>query len=206
MSDKQIVRVRIIFLSILQKQPAKLLLMLILITNGLKSQESDVDTRLKNGELTMTFPSIYFKHNSTDYALMPYTVDSCFKFIATNIKVLNSYFIWRDSSETELLTNKRIKKLHDDLNKYTSTRKISFKTAGNKQKISRQTINKDLNGEKKQYLLSLNSVLDVSGAIHPKKKWTRRTHYEGRYLCFGCWRRGAFTRDYQRLHGRKKSD
>ena len=49
-------------------------------------------------ELKMTYPSIYFVLNSTEYAVMPYTVDSCFKYIAANIKYLNSIVIWRDSS------------------------------------------------------------------------------------------------------------
>jgi hypothetical protein len=181
----------------------KLTLILLLISARLHGQDSEID-RLVAGELKMTFPSIYFKHNSTDYATMPYTVDSCFKFIATNIEYLNSYPIWRDSSETEQLTNLRIKKLKDDLSKYTPTRKINIKSVHNKQKISQRTIKNTIDKEQIKYLLSLNSVLDVSGAIHPKKKWTRRTHYEGRYLCFGCWRRGAFTKEYQRLHGRKK--
>jgi hypothetical protein len=180
-----------------------LILILFILTTGLRGQDSEID-RLIEGEFKMTFPSIYFKHNSTDYSTMPYSVDSCFKYIATNIKYLNSYPIWRDSSEAEQLTNKRIKKLKDDLNKYTPSRKINIKSVGNKQKISQRTINKGIGNEQIQYLLSLNSVLDVSGVIHPKKKWTRRTHYEGRYLCFGCWRRGAFTKEYQRLHGRKK--
>lgn len=184
----------------------KLTIVFLFISTWLQGQDKEIQTRINDGELKMTFPSIYFMHNSTDYSIMPYTVDSCFKFIATNIKYLNSYPIYRDSSEAEQLTNKRIKKLKDDLNKYTPTGKIKIKSMGNNQKIYRRTINKTADKEQIKYLLSLNSVLDVSGAIHPKKKWTRRTHYEGRYLCFGCWRRGAWTREYQRLHGRKKKN
>lgn len=136
----------------------------------------------------MTFPSIYFKHNSTDYATMPYTVDSCFKFIATNIEYLNSYPIWRDSSETEHLTNVRIKKLMDDLNKYTPTRKINIKSVHNKQKVSQRTINKTSDKEQIKYLLSLNSVLDVSGAIHPNTKKNFKNHKTQYFIwCPFCW-------------------
>lgn len=184
----------------------KLTIILLCVSTTLRGQDTETQTRLSNGELKMTFPSIYFNHNSTDYATMPYTVDSCFKFISTNIKFLNSYPIWRDSSETEQLTNKRIKRLKDDLNKYEPKGKVNIKSMGNKQKISRRTISTTSDNEQIKYLLSLNSVLDVSGAIHRKKKWTTRTHYEGRYLCFGCWRRGAFTKEYQRMHGRKKKN
>ena len=164
----------------------KFILIILFTTTVLCAQDSEID-RLMQSELKMTFPSIYFKHNSTDYATMPYKIDSCFKFIVTNIKYLNSYPIWRDSSETESLTYKRIKKLKEDLNNYTPTGKINIKSMVNKQKISQRTISKSKDTEQIPFLLSLNSVLDVSGAIHPKKKWTRRTHYEGRYLCFGCW-------------------
>lgn len=43
----------------------------------IQGQDSEID-RLIDSELKTTFPSIHFKHNSTDYITMPYTVDSCF--------------------------------------------------------------------------------------------------------------------------------
>lgn len=110
----------------------------------------------------MTFPSIYFKHNSTDYAIMPYKVDSCFKYIALHIKDIHSLVIWRDSLEIEGLTNKRIKKLKMDINKYISSNKINIHSMGKEQKISRHTINRLVSNEQIQYLLSLNSVFDIS--------------------------------------------
>lgn len=117
----------------------------------------------------MTFPSIYFKNNSTDYAVMPYTVDSCFKYIAGHIKYLNDLNVWRDSSEVEPLTHKRIKKIRADLSKYTSTN-LNIRSMGDAQKISQRTIYTGTNASQIQYLLSLNSVFDVSGAIRKKKK------------------------------------
>jgi len=135
-----------------------------------------IDTKLENGELKMTFPSIYFKHNSTDYATMPYSVDSCFKYIATKIKELNSYPVWRDINEKERLTYFRIKQLQADLVKYLPANNIRFQSMGAAQKISKQTIQK-ADTKQAQYLLTLNSVLDVSGALknkNSKEKKQRR--------------------------------
>lgn len=130
----------------------------------LNAQTAEID-RLVDSEFKMTFPSIYFKNNSTEYSAMPYTVDSCFKYIAKNKKNLNSYPMWRDSTETEQLTKNRIKKLRTDLNKFTPSSKIHFDNMGEVQKVSRHTIDKSLSPEQIQYLLSLNSVLDISGTI-----------------------------------------
>ncbi|MCW3075840.1 MAG: hypothetical protein JWO32_449 [Bacteroidetes bacterium] len=105
----------------LQSMPTLIKFLVILLFNP-----AMIQAQPGNGELIMTFPSIYFKHNSAEYAIMPYTVDSCFKFITANIKFLNSYPIWKDSSETELLTNKRIKKLKDDINKLRPTGKLNI--------------------------------------------------------------------------------
>jgi hypothetical protein len=147
----------------------KLILILLCISASLHGQDSEID-RLIAGELKMTFPSIYFKHNSADYAPMPYSVDSCFKFIAANIKSLNSYPIWRDTNEKERLTIIRIQKLKSDLNKYVPSKQIHFQSMGPAQKISRLTIEKGLDNKQTEYLLSLNSVLDVSGAIKNKMR------------------------------------
>ncbi len=124
-------------------------------------------------ENQMTFPSIYFKHNSSDYAVMPYSVDSCFKYIAANIKDLNSHPIWRDSAEKERLSYVRMQKLKTDLKKYIPGKKITFQSMGTAQKISRHTIEKSDDETQKQYLLTLNSVLDVSGVIENKKVVTK---------------------------------
>src|SRR5579872_2280780 len=68
----------------------------------------------------MTFPNIYFKLNSADYAKMPYTIDSCLKFLIKNIKAkgIPSFIMFRDTIETELLLKRRIKRFKNDLNKY----------------------------------------------------------------------------------------
>jgi len=181
-----------------------LTIIFLFISTILRGQDTEIQTRLSNGELKMTFPSIYFKHNSTDYATMPYTTDSCFKYIATKIKHLNSYPIWRDSSETEQLTNNRITKLKADLNKFTPSGKIKFQTMGNKEKVSQRAINKSTDNEQRQYLLSLNSVLDVSGAIHSKKKFKKKGHADRpRIWCPRCWKNHRFSKSY-RLHLKQK--
>ena len=170
----------------------RFLFLLLLTTNSLHSQDPEVE-KLLEGELKMTYPSIYFVHNSTDYAEMGYNVDSCFKYIAGHIKYLNSIVIWRDSSETEQLTGARIKKLKLDINKYVPSRNVNIESMEDLQKISQRTINKATTDKQRQYLLSFNSVLDVSGAIRHRKKW-RRTHVEGRIFCMECWQRGVFFR------------
>jgi hypothetical protein len=75
---------------------AKLILIILFISTGLKGQDTEIETRLSIGELKMNFPSIYFKHNSIDYATMPYTVDSCFKYIALHINDINDFLIVRN--------------------------------------------------------------------------------------------------------------
>ncbi len=169
-----------------------IILLFLVVARSLSAQNAEV-TKLMEGELKMTYPSIYFVHNSTEYAAMPYPVDSCFKYIAGHIKYLNSIVIWRDSAETETLTNTRIKKLKLDLNKYVPSNNIDIESMEDLQKLSQRTINKASDEKQKQYLLSFNSVLDVSGAIRHRRKW-RRTHVEGRIFCLECWQRGVFFR------------
>lgn len=145
------------------------------ITRG---QEAEIDRRIAN-ELKMTFPGIYFKHNSVDFATMPYSVDSCFKYVALNFdKSVNSLVIWRDSSETEALTNKRIVRLKTGLRKYMRDNTIVIQSMGNNQKVSRQTIGLTSDKTRIEYLLSLNSVFDISKTrippSEPKKKKSRR--------------------------------
>lgn len=116
--------------------PRRITLIIFLAFTSLRAQNPEIE-RLMEGELKMTFPSIYFKSRSTDYAAMPYTVDSCLKYIATNFKNISGYFIWRDSSETEKITGARIKKLNAGLAKYKLPRKIFIESMGKEQKISR---------------------------------------------------------------------
>jgi hypothetical protein len=118
--------------------------------------------RLIDGELRMTFPSIYFKHNSTEYAAMPYSVDSCYKYIVKNAKDISDYAIWRDSSETETLTSQRIKKIQAELKKYKLKGKINIENMHEAQKISQYTINLAKSPKQTEYLLCLNSAFDIS--------------------------------------------
>jgi hypothetical protein len=134
-------------------------ILLIFISTRLYGQDKDIG-RLIDGEFKMTFPSIYFKHNSTDYSVAPYAVDSCFKYIALHIKDINDLVIWSDSLETEKLTQQRIKKLKTELRKYKVTG-IHIESMGEKQKISRRTMEMSADSAQIKYLLILNSVFEL---------------------------------------------
>ncbi len=154
----------------------KLTLLLFFISTRLPGQGSETG-KLTKGELKMIFPGIYFKHNTTDYATMPYTVDSCLKYISLHIKDINDLVIWRDSLETEKLTQQRIKKLKTELRKYKVTG-ASIESMGKAQKIFRKTIEANTDSTQINYLLSLNSVFEVAqtrlpneASVKPSKKW-----------------------------------
>lgn len=145
------------------------------------------------GELKMTFPSIYFKHNSADYAVMPYTVDSCFKYIAHHFdKNINSLVIWRDSAESEALTKTRIKKLNAELKKYISKGKPQIHSMEGLQKISRQTIALTTDSVQINYLLTLNSVFDFSKTRFSKEDPSSKlSHlYRPKIWCWSCIKSG----------------
>ncbi|HWY38801.1 MAG TPA: hypothetical protein VNY73_09600 [Bacteroidia bacterium] len=172
----------------MRQRTAKLLLTLLVIATGLHGQDTDIDLLIK-GELRMTFPSVYFKHNSTDYATMPYTVDSCFKYVALHFEdYMNSLVIWRDSNETEKLTNRRIKKLRVSLKKYIRSGKIEINSMRNEQKISQRTINMTSDSTKIKYLLSLNSVFDISKTRFPPEKKDKKKNR--RRLVWTGWKTG----------------
>lgn len=140
----------------------------------------------------MTFPGIYFKHNSADYAAMPYKTDSCFKYIAANIKDINDFVMWRDTFESEELSTKRIKKVKAALNKYTRVGGIEIRSMNGQQKISRYIIQQSTDTAQ-AFLITLNSVFEIAQTRFPpvkKKWWQARTHAEGRLICFRCWRYG----------------
>ncbi len=206
MLDKQIFKLVKCFLALFQKLPTiSLLFVLIFTANKLQSQESDIDTRIKNGELTMTFPSIYFKHNSTDYANMPYSADSCFKYIALNFDFsVNSLVIWRDTSETEILSNRRIQKLKLNLKKYLKNTKIDIYSMGDQQKISRYTINQATNKSTLSYLLTLNCVFEISKTqLNNKIKYTNHVMRPS-ITCWGCWKSGFHWRSRMKIRKMEK--
>jgi hypothetical protein len=179
------------------------IMIFLVIAAGLRAQDTETD-RLVDGELKMTFPSIYFVNRSTDYAAMPYTVDSCFKYIAANIKDIKSFVIWRDSSETEKLTSSRIKKLKAGLNKYTPSGKIHIHPMDKEQKISQHTIGEGVGDKQIHYLLSLNSVLDISKTKFPTK-WREKNHVElPRLWCWDCWKNGFHLQTRRKLRKMEK--
>ena len=187
----------------------KIILILLICTSWLHAQIKETDSLLSSGELKMTFPSIYFKHNSTDFSTMPYSFDSCFKYIALHFNDnINSLVIWRDSIETEELTNKRIKKLKLELNKYIPSSRIDIHSMEEEQKISRRTINMRGDFEHIEYLLSLNSVLDISKTRFPTiMKWNSKSHIDlPRPWCLNCWRNGFHIKErkWRRSLKRKK--
>jgi hypothetical protein len=141
----------------------QILFLLLVSANWLCGQNVSVEK-----ELEMNFPGIYFKHNSTDYAAMPYTADSCLNYILLHIKDINDLVMWRDTLETNKLTTHRIKKIKNELRKHKLTRNIHIESMGTQQKVSRRTIEMNNDSAQINYLLSLNSVFDVSGIINRK--------------------------------------
>lgn len=160
----------------------------VVLPTALHAQVSEID-RLMQSELKMTFPSIYFKHNSTEYAKMPYTADSCFRHIALHFKEDNTQLvIWRDSAEADELTNARIKILKAGLKKYMLKRDIKIESMGSEQKVSRQTMKLTTDSTKINYLLSLNSVMDVTKTQWPPNKKKKGDHVDNpRITCVFCW-------------------
>jgi hypothetical protein len=185
----------------------KLTIILFFISVRLQGQESEID-RLIQSELKMTFPSIHFKHKSTDYASMPYSVDSSFKYIASRFdENINSLVIWRDTAETEDLTNKRIKKIKKALKKYLQTKEFEIYSMSNEQKVSRHTMNMTSDSSKIKYLLTLNSVFDISKTRLPfKSKDSHIIHPN--IFCKSCWKNGFHldkkSRTIRKMARRKK--
>lgn len=166
---------------------AKFIILLICTVVQVQGQELEID-RLMQSELKMTFPSIYFKHQSVDYAAMPYSVDSCLNYIARNFdENINSLVIWRDTLETEALTAKRIKKLKTALKKYLKTKEFEIYSMESEQKVSRHTIKMTTNNAKINYLLTLNSVFDISKTRRPFSK--KLSHlYRPKLFCWACFK------------------
>lgn len=186
--------------------PGKTFFILMLLTISLAGQDVEIN-RLIKSEFQMTFPSIYFKSNSTEYAKMPYTADSCLKYIATNLDDIVSYVIWRDSNETDALTKNRIKKLKVSLGKFTPTNQIEIQSMGKEQKISRNTIDKSFDKKQIQYLLSLNSVFDISKTAGVRKKWKYRNHIEApRPWCWACWKNGFHIKRRMQMKKARRSN
>ena len=162
-----------------------LTIILLFISSIIRGQDSEID-RLIAGELKMTFPSIYFKHKSADYAPMPYSVDSCFKYIASRFdENINSLVIWRDTAESEDLTIKRIKKLKSKLKINIKTKEFEIYSMSNEQKVSRHTIKITSDSTKINYLLALNSVFDISKTRRPVKPSLSHL-YRPKLFCWSC--------------------
>lgn len=185
----------------MQQRAIILLVLLLAVAAGGFGQNTEIDG-LINGELKMSYPSVYFKNKATDYAAMPYSADSCFKYMAAHINDIRSFVIWRDSSETEQLSNQRIKKLKTDLAKYIPKAKIYIESMKGAQKIAKRTIAKSDDATQVGYLLSLNSVFDVyTTSTLAEKIAGKKSHvYHPRWWCLSCWKKHRFSKDYRRLH------
>lgn len=188
---------------------SRLIMLLLLSSVSSYAQHSDINRRME-GELQMTFPSIYFKHQSTNYAPMPYTADSCFKYIALHIKDIHDLVIWRDSLESEKLSNERIKKLKAGLNTYLPGRKFLILSMGKEQKISRHTLQQTNDEKQLNYLLSLNSVFDIAKIRFPKEKTlSAKSHIlRPKIWCWRCWKSGFHmdksSREWRKMERRRK--
>lgn len=180
----------------------KLTIFLLLFSQWLYGQEQDID-RLMQNELKMTFPGVYFEHGTAEYAHMPYTSDSCFKYIAANFdKTRNSLVLWRDSSETEELTLQRIKKLNQVLKSYLKSSRFTIQSMEDLQKVSQRTIRMTTDGAKADYLRNLNSVLDISKTrVHPVP--IKSHMLRPKIWCWSCWKNGFHLnkrgRDYRKM-------
>jgi hypothetical protein len=180
---------------------AKALMPFLIVATCLHGQNSDID-RLVGAELKMTFPSIYFDHNSTEFADMPYTADSCFRYMAAHIRDIKSFAVWRDSAEEEALTKKRMEILKAGLYKYAPAASPRIVAMGQAQKIAQRTIREGAGGRQQQYLRALNSVIDVVKTRDAaEKKAGKRSHIDHpRVWCPRCWKNRRFTKEYRRLH------
>jgi hypothetical protein len=170
----------------------KLIPVLLFLSMKLQGQGTETDRRIQS-EFKMTFPSIYFKHKSTDYTKMPYTADSCFKYIAFHFdESVNSLVIWQDSAETDALTTKRIKKLKAALHTFIPSGNFEIYPMGKEQKISRHTISNTFKGDQRDYALSLNSVFDISKTLFPNYESSKsRSHIlHPKIWCGKCWKSG----------------
>ncbi len=167
---------------------SKLILVFLFLCTGLSAQVAEIDRLIAN-ELKMTFPSIYFKHNSTEFATMPYTADSCYRYIAKNFKAdVTELTIWRDSAETEKLTNDRIKILKAGIKKYLPKGKIEIESMEDEQKVSRHTISLTNDSSKINYLLSFNSSMDFSNTNFAVVRKNKRDHVmHPKIYCLACW-------------------
>lgn len=182
----------------------KLLQVLLIFTTFLSAQENEIDRLIAN-EFKMTFPSIYFKNKSTEYAHMPYSVDSCIKHIASNFnKSTNSLVMWRDSLETEALTLKRIQKIKSTLKKQLKTSKIEIFSMNTEQKITRYTIKKTKDTIKTKYLLTLNSVFEISKCIINAKVKSTNHIMNPKINCWGCWKNAFHWRTRMKLRRMEK--
>lgn len=178
---------------------------LVRTTCAQESKSEDLGNQFK-----MNFPGIYFRHNSLEYAPMPYTVDSCMKYIAENFDDnINSLVIWRDSAETEVLVNKRIQKLQAQLRKHIRNRKCEIYSMGDNQKISRYTISQTKDKAQSDYLLSLNSVFEISKTRVDHKIKIKNHIMRPRITCWSCWKSGFHLQSrmkFKKMEKRNKND
>lgn len=128
----------------------------------LEAQSAAVGKRVDAGELQMDFPGIYFRHNSTEYAPMPYRVDSCLRYLIQHYDDIRSFVMWRDSSESEKLSADRISKIEADLQALKFHKTFRTRSMGNAQKVSYYTIRQCNSVAEADRLLSLNSVFEIA--------------------------------------------
>jgi hypothetical protein len=156
-------------------------------------------------ELKMTFPSIYFKNNSVEYAEMPYTTDSCFKYITGHKKEVGYMVVWHDPGEPDVIAIERLDKVKNEIAKYHPEGKIHFVIMSEESKLSKETIEKARTPEEKKYLLALNSVIDYSPSRINKNQGTYYNHiWYPRPWCLACWKHGFHTRQRKLLREAKR--
>jgi hypothetical protein len=166
---------------------------------------SQISEMTQNGNsLKMIYPSIYFKHRSTEYAAMPYTVDSCYEYIAAHIDDINDFVIWRDTLESEKLSRKRIRIIKSALNEFKGVGGIFISSMEDNQKISRATIESSNDSGKIEYLMTLNSVFEISQTTKAENNKVKSHLFYPRPWCIDCWRSGFHIKARQRLRKLEK--
>lgn len=153
------------------------------------------------GEQKMTFPSVYFRSNSVEYAEMPYTADSCYKYIAGHKKNEIGYLIvWHDPSEPDVIASQRLDKVKAEIAKYHPAGKIRIVFMNEGNKISKETLEKARTTDEKKYLLMLNTSIDYSPTRTNKNQGTYYNHiWYPRPWCLACWRHGFHIRERKLL-------
>jgi hypothetical protein len=112
--------------------------------------------------------NIYFKINSTKYINKRSSLDSIFKFISANIGH-EALSIYKDESETDELTDRRIIKIKHDLLKYTN-KDVKIRKAGTWQNYAKNTYSKYISAIRIMLEVVERPIMAFDGSLPPVKE------------------------------------